>query len=665
MLRGLGLTARSAATPILPTRLSPIYNSDRMTTAHGGDFTNSRLAARVRRRAICTGHEACPCPQTGGKYAALRRSLQADLLLKGVQVTVAKHQRLSFRATLAKAKSAVRRGISRRFSRPLDQAIPEQASPQKKGKEKACDELKLRCPDAATTGKLIENLFAAPPADWTVEQQVFLMRALRRLDLLPERALYKLMGRLFANREIGLVHSIVDDASLGFQMVRDYYRVCLASYLADESIQLNRITNLYGSAKDSFLRYRILNQLLTFAVKFGAVDRIEATLSDLETGEYDRLRKTTVLGVSRLLIKNERHRAAANLLDRCLGEANETLRLYYLEPLLQLDALGVLSPGLKDFCASLRPSVGVATLRLLSSTYGAVDAADRANFERLIIKTLSGLPSGSRNLMDVRFSSHQRETLIETIQSHLVEQRPLSLLRLNDGEAYVYDAPKVEGIDSDLFIRDNEIRERHWWGSSPSASVRDDIVMRVRSAVERSDILGLPSIYRVVRDLPRPKQRYGEGRSQRGLIVVLGACGRAIPLDDKIVTEERCQQVVIDEAVLARLASMARSVVVVSCWPPDQLRLPLASTEHITVPPAQKLKRLDKADAPPLPQVYPRILAQIRAVSAPGTLVLVGAGIIGKFLAGEARESGAVAIDVGSNLDYMAGHKTRSVADLI
>jgi hypothetical protein len=168
-----------------------------------------------------------------------------------------------------------------------------------------------------------------------------------------------------------------------------------------------------------------------------------------------------------------------------------------------------------------------------------------------------------------------------------------------------------------------------------------------------------------VRDMPRPGQRYGEGRSQRGLIVVLGACANAIPIHDKTITDERCHQVVINESILARLASLSKSVVVVSCWPRDKLRLPFPVQAHINVPPAQKLKRLDEGDTPPLFQIYPRILAQVREAASPGTLVLVGAGIIGKFLAGEAREGGAVAIDVGSMLDYMAGSKTRSVADLI
>ena len=87
--------------------------------------------------------------------------------------------------------------------------------------------------------------------------------------------------------------------------------------------------------------------------------------------------------------------------------------------------------------------------------------------------------------------------------------------------------------------------------------------------------------------------------------------------------------------------------------------------KHIVIPPAEKVKRADQSDIRPLHQTYPDIVDEIHALSRPGTLVLVGAGIIGKFLIDEARQSGAVAIDVGSMLDYFAGRKTRSLADMI
>jgi hypothetical protein len=81
------------------------------------------------------------------------------------------------------------------------------------------------------------------------------------------------------------------------------------------------------------------------------------------------------------------------------------------------------------------------------------------------------------------------------------------------------------------------------------------------------------------------------------------------------------------------------------------------------VPPHQKVKHLAEGEDEPIFASYREIAAEVRAHSEPGTLVLVGAGIVGKIFIGEAKRAGAVALDVGSLLDYMAGYPTRPLAD--
>ena len=106
------------------------------------------------------------------------------------------------------------------------------------------------------------------------------------------------------------------------------------------------------------------------------------------------------------------------------------------------------------------------------------------------------------------------------------------------------------------------------------------------------------------------------------------------------------------------LAGIAESVVLVSSWPHLSSRFPSGTNiETIAVPPeTAEIKVFD---------TYPAIVEQVRASSKPGTLVLVGAGIVGKIFAHEAKMRGAVALDVGSLLDYMVERKTRTIADLI
>ena len=101
------------------------------------------------------------------------------------------------------------------------------------------------------------------------------------------------------------------------------------------------------------------------------------------------------------------------------------------------------------------------------------------------------------------------------------------------------------------------------------------------------------------------------------------------------------------------LAAKARSVVLVSSWPEIQSKFSTQSSLIAVTP-----------DRAILYEAYPKIIERIRELSGPGTLVLIGAGVPAKIMADQAREAGAVALDVGSLMDYMVGHKTRTIADL-
>jgi hypothetical protein len=136
---------------------------------------------------------------------------------------------------------------------------------------------------------------------------------------------------------------------------------------------------------------------------------------------------------------------------------------------------------------------------------------------------------------------------------------------------------------------------------------------------------------------------------------ILGALGHHIPAEGKVFTEERCHRIrgAIDEPFLVELAAQARSLVLVSCWPAIQLKFSVKST-FVPVP----------ASGMQLFRIYTDVLERICGLSGPGTLVLIGAGVPAKVMADQARQAGAVALDVGSLMDYMIGQKTRTIADL-
>ena len=92
--------------------------------------------------------------------------------------------------------------------------------------------------------------------------------------------------------------------------------------------------------------------------------------------------------------------------------------------------------------------------------------------------------------------------------------------------------------------------------------------------------------------------------------------------------------------------------------PHFKTRLETRLRSFIAVPPQSYRPSSD--DDTHYRKTFPRVLDALRA-DLRGTLVLVGAGLLGKIYCDAARNSGAVALDFGSGFDILAGVSTRPV----
>jgi glycosyltransferase GT-like protein len=416
-----------------------------------------------------------------------------------------------------------------------------------------------------------------------------------------------------------------------------------------------RVNELSGRVKRLAL---LIDALLVPAIRSGDAKAIALLCQELTDRELGYLGSGRVAGLTRLFLETGHTELAEHLLFR-YTQLRPDLLLYFLEALARLDAVGALTkPPLVEFCAHFRPPSSTLALECLSREYKSADDADRRNFQRYVISPLRALSERPGNLMDIRFSEEQRRALQAKIRSSLREERPLSLLRLGDGESYPYPNPAIEGIERTIFESDKDRFERDYLGrgtSSATDSLAATLAAEFRQAVARCDILGFPSVFRIIRNRGKPHERYGSRRNQRAFLRLLAALGHDIPMDGKVFTEERCHRIrgAIDEPFLLALAAQARSVVLVSCWPELQPKFPAGAT----------LIAVTRSKAT-LYRNYSEVIERICELSGPGTLVLIGAGVPAKIMADRARQAGAVALDVGSLLDYMVGHKTRTVADV-
>ena len=357
-----------------------------------------------------------------------------------------------------------------------------------------------------------------------------------------------------------------------------------------------------------------------------------------------------MLGACRLLLSKGEARLTERYLEAYLDSKSDEEIFYFLEPLRTLSSPR--AAGLNSWRT---------VLDRLTKWYAARYPASASYFNSAVVAQLNLIPRGDRDLLDIRVSPNQRRRLLNLIGAKLANKEPLSLIRIGDGSAYAF--PPNRDLPFDL----NAGMERVWWGEGAKIETREDIVARVRTAVSSADVLGIPSVYRLIRDRAIFGGPFGDAPAHIALAAVLGALGSTIPLAEKIFTEERCNYVAFDKSALETIAQEATKVVFVSCWSAQQMGFHTrCATESITISPDQKTAMsITQSEDKPLWLSYPDVIGRVREVSAPGHLVLVGAGILGKVFVHEARQAGAVALDIGSMPDYFAGYKTRDVWDLI
>jgi hypothetical protein len=384
------------------------------------------------------------------------------------------------------------------------------------------------------------------------------------------------------------------------------------------------------------------------------VDLLRALLAETAPRELRSLARPPFKGGMRLLVECGRAAEAAEHLSVYLADADPELKLYFLDVIRALPAdFDVALPAMRNWRE---------VLAYFRSVHTAPDEAARREFLELFVAPLEELPADrDRDFMDVRMDPERRRELERIILDRLRAGQPLSLIRLGDGEAYAFDPPPMRSVSAATFAEEDETRERMVWGAIPAPHVRRRIKAECFEAIAHADILGVPGVHRLIRDRGRSGTRMGDNRQQRGVAAVLHAVRRQLPKSHRLYTEEYVNQVLFTPAFIEELAAAAKRVIVVGCWPRTRFAVEILSdAEFVLIPPSQCVDDAQTGDFRPLFESYGEIIEDIRGRSAPGTLVLVGAGLIGKIFLHAARTVGAVALDIGSTMDYLAGRMTRA-----
>ena len=257
-------------------------------------------------------------------------------------------------------------------------------------------------------------------------------------------------------------------------------------------------------------------------------------------------------------------------------------------------------------------------------------------------------------LMNLSTDQDERTAFLGMARAALSAGTGFSCIRLSDGEGALFP-------EAGYFSHEDTLnRERHWWRIELSQEKRTQIRTSVHRALAEADVIGLPSIYRFIRDTTDTSKSLTGNLQGRGLLSCLYGM-TATPIADRAqFSEDKFNDRLFgDVATVTQLAAAATSVVIVSSIRPEFLPRDiqvLRGVDYVQLTTHSNTVGNDmyvQSDVP-LPESYQDLMDDYDRKIGPGTLVLVAGGVIGKIFIGRARERGAVALDLGHVMDSWA-----------
>ncbi|APD95388.1 hypothetical protein BM523_16085 [Alteromonas mediterranea] len=263
--------------------------------------------------------------------------------------------------------------------------------------------------------------------------------------------------------------------------------------------------------------------------------------------------------------------------------------------------------------------------------------------------------------VDVKYSEKERQDFVSLVIAKLCDEKGFSFIRLSDGEGFIFHN------DESLFdLNDSKNRQRHWWGTELPPPVEVDLRSDLISSVKNADVLGVPSIYRFIRDHSDKSISLKQNLQGRGLLTVLDGVAK-IDNENILYADDKLNIAVLNNiGIIEYLASYAKKVIIINSGSLNAMNTAFGDSfefVHIQIPThfktATNLKY--KNTTRPLPFVYKSIESKLANECVPGSLVLVGAGVAGKSFMNIAKKHKSVGLDLGSAMDQYIGGEIHSL----
>ena len=252
--------------------------------------------------------------------------------------------------------------------------------------------------------------------------------------------------------------------------------------------------------------------------------------------------------------------------------------------------------------------------------------------------------------------------VVAALRAAIGERKPLSLVRVGDGEArfLAYCDPRLRGRLSPARIDMlGDVPFRNWF-RQPIAAADADEVLRLQaasiSAIEQADILGVSSADRLGTD----NIHFGYLGHIEGVVGSVVRTETRMRLTDAFIHLDLHRATPFYRDILAGLDFLG----VISPHPGLARRLGqlhgIGEIAEYVLPGESRLpaEQLRQTDRPHFPDLYHDLCHGI-AVPRPGAVFIVAGGLLAKIYCNLIRQRGGIAIDVGSIVDAWMGLNTR------
>ncbi|MEM7471879.1 MAG: hypothetical protein AAF340_11060 [Pseudomonadota bacterium] len=468
--------------------------------------------------------------------------------------------------------------------------------------------------------------------------------------VLSEAALTRYIGTFFQRKDRARLASAVADQRLGHPSLRAYWDFSARFRDSDPTLRLADMVASYRTCPPgSSSRLRFVHLLCGQAFRNCEFDFISAWTEGATDPELTSVPNRYFYGLLIGMIRDGRRALARDLLARRAPQMSALDHLFFTVPRWMLAEREEAPPTTDALVAALH--------KALPGRGPEWDWFCTAYREKI---SLAG-----QDFTNIRMEPDRAQALRDIIFQAVTDAQPLSFQRMGDGAAYRMALPDCAQGVLDMLRDDDRSREEAWWQRTVATERGDFFALEVAQALQCADVLGVCSAHRLIRDAV-PEVAMTASVTGRALLAHVNALGTQVPLDDKIVTEDRAHTILYTRAFLKRLCRAARNVVVVGGLSPSQMGLRKADdATYIPLLPEQNKGLPVAQGAVSIVDDYEALQARISAESGPGTLLLVSGGYVGKGLVHSGKIAGAVALDIGSRADTLAGHHTRSPADAV